>query len=84
MIPIEQASTLGDAGDIMLVDMSQYMIVDCGAPQGASSAHVRFLYDETTFKLTYRVDGMPLWSTTLTPYKGSNTQSPFIKLAARA
>jgi hypothetical protein len=31
-----------------------------------------------------RVDGQPVRATALTPYKGSETQSHFIGLAARA
>ena len=84
VIPIEHADTLGSSGDIVLADMSQVLLVDCGSPTGAQSAHVRFLYDEQTFRLTYRIDGQSMWSAALTPYKGSNTQSPFIGLAERA
>jgi len=83
-IPIEQASTLGTVGDIMLADMSQYMIIDKGGVKASSSAHVRFLYDEETLKFTYRVDGQPAWNAALTPYSGSgNTLSPFVVLASR-
>jgi len=46
--------------------------------------HVRFLYDEQVFKFTTRVDGRPLWHSSLTPFKGSATQSPFVFLDTRA
>jgi hypothetical protein len=52
--------------------------------QRAVSVHVRFLYDEQVFKFTYRVDGQPIWSSALTPFKGSNTLSPFVALQTRA
>lgn len=81
---VEQASTLGTVGDIVLVDPSQYLLIDKGQMQRAVSVHVRFLYDEQVFKFTYRVDGQPIWSSALTPYKGSNTLSPFVALATRA
>ena len=39
--------------------------------------HVRFDYDESTFRFIFRVDGQPWWSAPLTPYKGSSTQIVF-------
>jgi HK97 family phage major capsid protein len=83
VIPVEHASTLGDLHDISLVDLSQYLMIDKGAPEQAASIHVRFIYDETAFRITYRCDGQPIWETALTPKKGTNTLSPFITLAAR-
>ena len=80
---IEQCSALGDVGDIMLVDLSQYLLIEKSAMQSAMSMHVRFIYDESVFRFVLRVDGQPIWDAALTPYKGSNTQSPFITLAAR-
>jgi HK97 family phage major capsid protein len=83
VIPIEYASTLGAPGDIALADFSQYVLADKRGMQAATSMHVRFLTDEMTFRFTYRVDGEPLWNVPLTPFKGSNTKSPFIVLAQR-
>lgn len=83
VVPIEQCQTLGDAGDIILADFSQYVLIDKGAMQSASSIHVRFVNDESVFRFVYRVDGMPLWNSALTPFKGSNTLSPFVRLQAR-
>ena len=83
VIPIEQADTLGQVGDIMLADFSQYLLIDKGALKSATSIHVKFLYDETAFRFVYRVDGQPLWNAPLTPFRGTNTQSPFITLATR-
>lgn len=80
---IEHASTLGTLGDISLMDLSQYALATKGGVNAAVSMHVRFLYDEQVFKFTMRVDGQPMWNAPLTPYKGSNTQSPFVFLAAR-
>ena len=84
VIPVEYCATLGTPGDIILADFSQYVMSDKGAPQAASSIHVRFLNDETTFRFTYRVDGQPVWKKPLTPKNGSNTYSPFISLATRS
>ena len=80
----EGAQTLGTAGDIYLIDPTQYLMITKGGVQSASSIHVQFTTDETTFRFVYRVDGQPLWNAALTPFKGSNTQSPFIYLAVRS
>ena len=84
---IEQASTLGDAGDIILADLSEYYWATKGGINAASSIHVRFLYGETTLRWTVRVDGQPAWHSSLTPYKDAGTTlpvSPIITLAERA
>lgn len=83
IIPVEQCATLGTVGDIILADLSQYAVAEKGGIQAAQSIHIQFLTDETAFRWTYRVDGVPLWNTALTPYKGTNSQSPFITLATR-
>ena len=83
VIPIEQCSAAGQAGDIILADVGQYLLIDKGGVKAASSIHVRFLYDENVFRFIYRVDGKPIWNKPLTPYKGSASVSPFVTLAAR-
>jgi HK97 family phage major capsid protein len=84
VMPIEQCSTLGDKGDIILADFSQYLLIDKGQMQNATSIHVKFVNDETAFRFVYRLDGQPMWNSALTPYKGSDTLSPFVTLAERA
>lgn len=83
VIPLEQCSAAGEVGDIILADISQYLLIDKGGIKAASSVHVRFLYDENVFRFIYRVDGQPIWNKPLTPYKGSATVSPFVTLAKR-
>lgn len=83
IIPIEQCETLGTAGDIYLIDPKAYYLVDRGNTQFDISMHVRFVYDESCFRFVFRVDGMPIVSSPVTPFKGSNTQSPFICLETR-
>ena len=80
IIENEYSATLGTTGDIVLAALSQYQAIDKGV-ESASSIHVQFLTDETTFRFVYRIDGAPMWSAPLTPFKGSNTQSPFVALA---
>jgi len=84
VVVVENCSTLGTAGDIVLADLSQYFLADKGGIEAASSIHVAFLTDESAFRFIYRVDGQPAWSAVLTPAKGSNTLSPFVALATRA
>lgn len=84
IIYAEQASALGDVGDISFVDLSQIQLIDKGGIQGASSIHVKFLQSEQVFKFVYRVDAQSKWASALTPYKGAGTKSPFVTLAERA
>ena len=78
VIPTEHNMNYGTAGDILLADMSQYLLADKGAIQAASSMHVRFVYDEMTFRFTYRVDAQTTWKKPLTPKSGGPNLSPFV------
>ncbi len=84
VVSTEFNATLGTVGDILLADWSQYKLATIGGVQAASSIHVQFLTDQMCYRFTRRVDGLPTWKSALTPYQGSNTQSPFIVLATRA
>ena len=84
VLPVEYCATLGTVGDIMLVDLSQYLTIDNGGVQHAQSMHVRFTTDEMAFRATFRVDGQPLWHSALTPANGTNTLTPFLSLATRS
>ena len=84
VVPLEYCATLGDVGDIILGDFSQYQMIEKGGIQSASSIHVQFVYDETVFRFVYRVDGENTWNSPLTPNSGSaNTLAPFVVLEAR-
>lgn len=83
VVPIEHAATLGALGDIMLGDMSQYLMIEKGDIKKDVSIHVRFVNDETAFRFVKRLDGQPLPTSPITPYKGSGTLSPFVILEAR-
>ena len=80
----EHASTLGNLGDIILGDWSQYYEGTFAPVQGASSIHVRFLEGEETFKFWTSNAGASAWETALTPKNSSTTLSPIVTLAARA
>lgn len=83
VIPCEYCPTLGSAGDIILADMRAYLSGTRGTINTAMSIHIRFDYVETVFRFTFAVDGQPWLASALTPFKGSNTQSTFVALAAR-
>ena len=84
VIESEYCQTVGDLGDIILADWSEYQMIEKGGVQAASSIHVQFIYDETVFRFVYRVDGQPEWNSALTPKNGTNTVQPFVALAERA
>jgi len=83
IIPIEQCEAPGTAGDIIFADLSEYLLLTKGGIDAQSSIHVRFLYDEMTYRWIYRFDGAPIRNKVLTPYKGGSTatQGPFVILA---
>lgn len=84
VIPVEYLSTLGTVGDILFVDLSQYLMIEKGGLQSDQSIHLRFDYDETAFRWVMRNDGQPIWHSALTAAKGSATYSPYVALATRA
>ena len=83
---LEQASALGDKGDIIYADFSQYLFADKGGIQTASSIHINFTTAETALRFMFRLDGQPLRASAITPFKGAAgaTYSSFVALAARA
>ena len=81
---IEQCPTLGAAGDIVLCDPTEYLLIEKGGMNMASSIHVQFVTDETAFRWIWRINGQPMWNSALTPFKGSNTLSPYIVTAIRS
>lgn len=81
----EACATLGDQGDINLVDFSQYMaLVKTGGVRSDVSIHLWFDYGLTAFRFTMRVGGRPWWPTAIARAKGSNTLSFAVTLDARA
>ena len=85
LIFTEQMKSIGEAGDIALIDWSQYLIGNKAAGlKFSSSIHLKFDYDQTAFKFVYRIDGKPWWNSALTPRYSASTLSPCVTLAARA
>lgn len=82
----EVCETLGDKGDIMLVDFSQYLAATkAGGIKADTSMHLYFDYNMQAFRFTFRMAGSPWWDTTITPRSGSsNTLGSAVVLDARA
>lgn len=81
---LEAMETIGDLGDIALVDMSQYRAVTkTGGTRVDTSIHLKFDTDETVYRFIFRLAGAPWWSSTISPRDGTNTRSPFVTLASR-
>jgi HK97 family phage major capsid protein len=74
---------LGSTGDLMLLDLSYYLIKDGSGPFVAMSEHVHFTQNKTVIKAFWNVDGQP-WLDEPIPLEGStaNTVSPFVVLSS--
>ena len=84
IIPVEYCSAVGTVGDIILCDLNEYLVGTASdVPEFISSIDVKFLTDELAFKLRWRVDGQPAWTSPVTPLNGTNTVSPFVTLGGR-
>ena len=85
VIASEHAKKVGDAGDISLVDMNQYLLASKGGIETASSIHVQFLTDQTAFRILYAVDGQTARAKAITPKNATSgrTLGSFVTLAAR-
>ncbi len=84
VIETEYNATLGTVGDVVLADLSEYLIGDPQRTTVAFSSDVKFVTDEGSFRVVMRVDGHPAWSSPTTPANGTATVSPFVTLATRA
>jgi HK97 family phage major capsid protein len=79
----EKTEVLGDKGDVMLCDFSQYVVGLRSEMRFETSIHVHFTSDELLSRIVERHDGQPLWDEALTLEDGSTTVSPFVVLGAR-
>ncbi|MBT8489650.1 MAG: phage major capsid protein [Deltaproteobacteria bacterium] len=85
IVEIEQCETLGTAGDIYLANFRRgYLLAEKGGIQSDMSIHVRFIYDESVFRFVLRLDGQPMLRSAITPFKGSNTLSHFVRVETRS
>jgi len=80
----EKTETLGNKGDAMLCDFSQYVVGMRSNMTFDTSIHVHFTTDELLSRIIERHDGQPLWDSALTLEDGTTTVSPFVVLGERA
>lgn len=82
----EAMPPLGDEGDIILGDLSNYLSgVKAGGVKSDVSIHVWFDYDITAFRFVLRVGGQPWWNAPVAPYQaGAASRGFFAALGARA
>jgi HK97 family phage major capsid protein len=81
----EHAETLGDAGDIQLINpKGYYAAVRTAGVEYAESMHLFFDYGITAFRWTFRMGGQPHLSAAVAKAKGSGTKSHFVQIEARA
>lgn len=78
----EIGPALGSAGDLVLVDLSYYLLKP-GMPVQMKSdqTYSNFIGGKETIKATFYIDGKPWLTEVLTLRDGTNTVSPFVSLA---
>jgi HK97 family phage major capsid protein len=85
VIPTQACETVGDKGDIILVDLTQYMtLYKAGGIKTDVSMHLWFDYDVAAFRFIFRVTGQPWWAAAISPRDGSNSLSWAVTLDERA
>jgi len=80
----EKLPVLGAKGDALLCDFGYYVVGDREMPAVASSIHERFRYNQTTWRISERVDGQPWLDDKITLADASTTVSPFVGLDVEA
>jgi HK97 family phage major capsid protein len=83
IVVTEACAAIGDVGDIILADMSKYLLAKKGAMRADTSIHLWFDQNITAFRFVMRMNGQPWLSAAIARKNGSNTLSHFIYLEAR-
>lgn len=79
----EKNPSIGNSGDIILADLSQYVVGLREGMQIALSQHVYFTTDCMAARIIERHDGQSLWNEAMTLKDGSTTVSPIVTIADR-
>lgn len=79
----EFLSAKDSVGDILLANFDQYMLIKKGAERKEWSIHVRFLYDENTFRIVARLNGAPINDTTYSVRNSKTKRGSFVTLGKR-
>lgn len=86
-IPIRftgKTPVLGQKGDLMLVDLTYYLIKDGSGPFVAASEHVLFRQNKTVIKVFWNADGKGWVNEPLTLEDGATQVSPYVILDVAA
>ena len=78
----EHLPSIGNSGDLVLLDPLLYLLGDRQQITLDVSPHLKFDYDQTVFRASVRVDGQPIYSAPLTP-KNGDTCGWLVKIADR-
>ncbi len=73
--PSEKMPSLGNEGDLMLVDPSQYIIVMRKEMAIEKTNAVGWHQDKSHFRIITRLNGWPMWTDPVTPRGGGDTLS---------
>lgn len=76
----EKVSTLGTAGDLMLIDPKQYFTATRQDIEIAASEHYKFINNQMTYRFIFRGDGQPWMDLPFTLQDATTQISPFVKL----
>jgi HK97 family phage major capsid protein len=77
----DRLPALGSKGDLVLADLSYYVVKDGSGPFVDLSEHIYFTSDKSVFRIVWNVDGKP-WLTEPLQLEGATgtTVSPFVVL----
>ena len=75
-----RTSTIGNKGDLMLVNLEYYLIKDGSGLYIAASEHVKFTSNKTVIKIVFNIDGQSWVNEPLTLEDGSTKVSPIVVL----
>ena len=84
VIENDYCSTLGAKGDVLLVDPKEYLWIDKGGIETATSIHVKFESGQQAFRATYRANGLCKKNQQIKLVNSNTKRSAYVTLAARA
>jgi HK97 family phage major capsid protein len=85
LIISQHANTLGDLGDVIFADLSQYVtVVKSGGVESARSMHLWFDQGVEAFRFSMRIAGQPWMGAAVDSDNSADDVSPFVTLAERA
>lgn len=85
VIPTQACKSLNTPGDILFVNLGQYLTVTKGGGiQADTSIHLFFDQAVTAFRFIFRVAGRSWWDSTISPENGSSTLSWAVALDTRS